>query len=274
MTELAYRALGAENATQRTMILHGVLGRKNNWSSIARKLVRENDDAQFFLPDLRLHGDSQGFAPPHSIAAAADDVVTLVRKLGGVTRLIGHSLGSKVATVAAHKLAAHKLVASDGAHESVLRSLWLIDGTPSAEPGGWQRSSGARVLDTLRKLGTEFETRERFLTQLQGEGFSKAIAEWLAMNLQSTVRGRAHFGLDLDAVEELLSGYFDVDNWNRLETLTNIDKHLVVGADSDVVSRADQARFAALGEVHTIEGAGHWVHVDQPQALLKLLSRG
>lgn len=262
MELLAHRTLGSEVSSSKTMILHGVLGRKNNWGSIARALLRKNPAQQIILPDLRLHGDSQDFEPPHTIDAAANDVVRLARAFGGVTRIIGHSLGSKVATVAAYDLK----------DDASLRSLWLIDGTPSAEPGGWQRSSGAQVLEALRKLGTDFESRERFLSQLQAEGFSKATAAWLAMNLQSTVHGHAHFGLDLDAVEELLSGYFDVDNWNRLETMADIEKHLVVGGDSDVVTQDDQRRFAELGEVHTIDNAGHWIHVDQPKALLALLS--
>ena len=244
------------------MILHGVLGRKNNWGSVARALLKAAPEQQIVLPDLRLHGESQGIAGPHTIESAAQDVVQLAQQIGIVTRIIGHSLGSKVATVAAFELQA----------QTNLESLWLIDGTPSVESNGWERSSGAKVVSTLRRLGQEFASRESFLKQLQDAGFSKAVAIWLAMNLQSTVHGKARFSLDLDAIEELLRDYFRVDNWNRLQTMEGVERHLVVGAASDVVSADDQRRFSEFGQVHTIENAGHWVHVDQPKALLRLLS--
>lgn len=260
MEELAHRLVGNQSATQRTMILHGVLGRKNNWGSIARKLVKDQPNQLVVLPDLRLHGESRDFEPPHTIESAAHDVVQLARSVEGVTRLVGHSLGSKIATVAAHEL------------EGTLKSLWLIDGTPSAEPDGWARSSGARVTETLKSLGQAFDSREAFLKKLEEAGQSKGIASWLAMNLESTAGGGARFTLDLDAIETLLRDYFKVDNWNRLETTHGVERHLVVGAGSDVVPDGDQQRFAEFGEVHTIEGAGHWVHVDAPDALLDLLT--
>ena len=214
------------------------------------------------LPDLRLHGESKNFGPPHTIERAAQDICELARRVGGITRLVGHSLGSKVATIAAHELE----------HEENLTSLWLIDGTPSAEPDGWERSSGAQVIVALKELGQEFGSREHFLKSLQESGFSNAIAVWLAMNLESTVHGKAYFTLDLDAIESLLRDYFEVDTWNRLQAMHNLDRHLVVGGNSNVVGQEDQHRFSEFGKVHTIENAGHWVHIDQSKALLDLLT--
>ena len=50
------------------------------------------------LVDLRLHGDSTaGFEPPHTVRAAAADVLDLMPELPGpVEALVGHSLGGKL----------------------------------------------------------------------------------------------------------------------------------------------------------------------------------
>jgi pimeloyl-ACP methyl ester carboxylesterase len=70
------------------VLLHGLLGSGRNWRMWARKLV---DAAQaqsptrlplrMLLVDLRCHGGSTHLprlAPPHTLAAAAQDVVRLI----------------------------------------------------------------------------------------------------------------------------------------------------------------------------------------------------
>jgi esterase len=48
--------------------------------------------------DLRLHGGSTGFEPPHTLGAAADDVDRLVEHLDfHAAAVMGHSFGGKVA---------------------------------------------------------------------------------------------------------------------------------------------------------------------------------
>jgi pimeloyl-ACP methyl ester carboxylesterase len=50
---------------------------------------------------------------------------------------------------------------------------------------------------------------------------------------------------------------------------------LIAGAHSDYVKPADRSVFSALfprPEVVVIEGAGHWVHADQPEAFIQAAS--
>uniref|UniRef100_A0A383VT47 AB hydrolase-1 domain-containing protein n=1 Tax=Tetradesmus obliquus TaxID=3088 RepID=A0A383VT47_TETOB len=90
------------------VFLHGLLGSSRNWRSFSRKLAqdaaaRTNRDVRMLLVDLRCHGDSAsryGLHPPHSMAAAANDVAQLIKQqLGGQAPhlLAGLSLGGKVA---------------------------------------------------------------------------------------------------------------------------------------------------------------------------------
>src|SRR5207247_9427860 len=78
--------------------LHGAFGAGRNWVAIARRLVQARPEWGVVLADLRLHGDSQGFSPPHTLDAAATDVDGLGRALGFPRdAALGHSLGGKVA---------------------------------------------------------------------------------------------------------------------------------------------------------------------------------
>ena len=54
---------------------------------------------------------------------------------------------------------------------------------------------------------------------------------------------------------------------------------VLIGADSTVVDADDRTRFAHIAaeqparvHVHLVHGAGHWVHVDQPDATVALLA--
>src|SRR6266508_4303929 len=66
-------------------MLHGVYGRGRNWQSIAKDLLAQRPDWGSVLIDLRLHGDSLGFAPPHTLATAAADVEATVEALAAGT---------------------------------------------------------------------------------------------------------------------------------------------------------------------------------------------
>ena len=103
------------------LFLHGILGSGANWRTIARKLVAARPEWGAVLVDLRKHGRSQGAPPPHTVDAAADDLVRLAADLGlPVAGVIGHSFGGKVTLALRGKLE--------------LAELWVLDATPGARP--------------------------------------------------------------------------------------------------------------------------------------------
>ena len=67
-------AAASETATLRMMMLHGIYGRGRNWMSMAREIAAARPEWGALLVDLRLHGDSPAFDPPHTVDAAAADV--------------------------------------------------------------------------------------------------------------------------------------------------------------------------------------------------------
>jgi esterase len=251
--------------TRWMFVLHGILGSGTNLRSLARRLAAAHPTWGFILPDLRMHGLSQGAPPPHTVAAAADDLVRLGEHLGlPIDGVLGHSFGGKVA-----------LGYLDRRGER-LDQAWILDASPSARPRGARAGTTSQIVALLRDVPQPLPSRERFLAIVAEHGHtSRGIGEWLAMNLRRADDG-FRLRLDLDAIQALLDDYFNVDLWHVLEEgRLARELHMVLGGLSDVLDAADRARLATLGPTvttHVLEGATHWVHVDAPEALFALIT--
>ncbi len=100
------------------VLIHGILGRKENLSSFAKMIVEGFPSWQVLLVDLRCHGESAALPATraaaaggeHSLHAAAGDVLALLRTLRLFPRvLIGHSFGGKVALSMVQQFGAARL---------------------------------------------------------------------------------------------------------------------------------------------------------------------
>jgi pimeloyl-ACP methyl ester carboxylesterase len=86
-----------------------------------------------------------------------------------------------------------------------------------------------------------------------------------------------HFALDLDEIRALILDYFARDLWPVVEHPPGVARiHLVIGDRSDSYSPADRERAARIASSNgrvTVDvlPAGHWVHVDDPDGLLRML---
>jgi len=250
------------------LFLHGILGSGANWRTIARRLVAARPDWGAVLVDLRMHGRSQGAPPPHTLEAVAADLERLAADLAGrgmrVAGVIGHSFGGKAAL-------ALRARAPEGLVET-----WVLDASPSARagalaPAGTPPPSSPSgdpgdVLLMLEALPGQFSSRDDFLAAVTGRGFSRPLGEWLAMNL------------DLGGIRALLGDYYAQDLWPAVESsaLPGALRFAVAGR-SQAVSEADRARLEALASgdriaLHLIRDAGHWLHMEAPDALLALFS--
>jgi pimeloyl-ACP methyl ester carboxylesterase len=253
---------------QRTILfLHGILGRGNNLRTIARRFIEARADWTAWLVDLRGHGRSPKGTAGASIEAAARDVVRLAqRSLQPVAAIVGHSFGGKVALEAARI----------GASVS-LEHVVVIDSVPgSREPlrGG---DSALTIIDTIESLPRTFASKSDFVEALVLTGQTRTLAQWLAQSVEKEGDG-FRFVLDLDEMRALIMDYFARDLWPVVEHPPGTTRvHLVIGDHSGSYSLADReraARTAASNEQVTVDvlPAGHWVHVDDPNGLLRTLS--
>ncbi len=266
--QLAHSLVTPRDATHPSryaLFLHGILGSRSNWRSIARRWIDARPGWGAVLVDLRMHGESQGLAPPHTVRTAAADLDVLAGTLDGpIAAVVGHSFGGKVALAYA-------------AEHPELEELWVIDSLPGARPDGRGSEATLRVVAMLRSLPRRWDDRDAFVARVIEAGYEQGLARWLAMNLERA-DGAYELRLDLDAIEALLDDYFAQDLWHVVEEPAgDTQVHLVIAERSPVFDAGDRerARRAAASHdrvhVHFVD-AGHFVHVEAPDALLALLS--
>jgi esterase len=230
---------------------------------VTRRVVEPRPEWGALLVDLRMHGDSRGFRPPHTVEASAEDVRRLADHLGiAAAGVLGHSFGGKVALACAREGPAD------------LRQVWVIDSTPALKvPSG----AAWRMIDIVRQLPAEFASRAEAVAGLQEHGYPQGLAQWMAMNLEphgEVVR----WGLDWDAMESLLVDFFHTELWEVVESPpAGVEVHFAKATESDTLDAEAVARVEAAaretGQVflHHLQG-GHWINTDNPDAVVQLLS--
>jgi len=255
------------------VLVHGILGSGKNLRSFARKLARENPAWQFLLVDLRCHGDSANSSSfldsQNSVDGAAADVLQLLKKLSLFPKmLIGHSFGGKVVM---------KMVDQFGS-KALPRpvKVWVLDTVPGdvrSDPnvGDHPRS----LIDKLLEIPLPIRSPNVLVEQLRNDGFSFAVAAWVATNLTLDASGRNYtWKFDLHGIKQMYDSYENADLWNVIERPPQ-------GLSIDFV-RAERSTFRWAGadhhrierngaQVHLLEDAGHWVHTDNPEGLLRIM---
>lgn len=253
------------------MFLHGILGSGANWRSFARRLVEALPGFGAVLVDLPNHGQSQHAVAPFTINSSAYQVLDLVDSLSEpVPIILAHSFGGKVA-----------LEAMQITNERVFDQAWILDSTPGPRPDARGSELTLQVVSLLKALKFPLSNKKDFYEPLLAGGLSEPIVAWLAMNLKAHDNGYI-YRVNLDSISAMLDDYFARDLWPILENPpSDVETHLVLGERSDVFSDDAKKRTLACAEAnpdrvfhHVIANAGHWVHVDQPDALYELLLAG
>jgi len=259
---LASVRVGSPSASTTVVMLHGIYGRGRNWQAVAKGLAAVREDVTCVLVDLPWHGDSDRGAHGDTVRGVADDLIawldtTDVRP----DAILGHSFGGKVALAMAEAWRDRKL------------QVWIVDSTPdSRDPSG----SAWDLLQAVRRLPSTFATREYLISALTTAGWAPGVAQWMATNL--TREGDAFaWRLDFDAMERLLLDFFAVDLWPTVgPPAPGHTLHFIKATDSSVMSEDAVQRAEAEGagrvHVHRLQG-GHWIHAEQPEALITLLAK-
>lgn len=267
---------GAAARDDVVVFAHGILGSRNNWRSFANKVVAACPAWTALLVDLRNHGQSRGQTPPHTVAAAASDVVALCRHLGVRPRaVVGHSWGGKAMLELALRPRSDD---GDGVDLAV-----IVDSPPGTRTFGEHREEIDRVVAAIRAVPLPVPSRRALVEQLRAAGLSDPIAQWMTTNLEpdpSSTDGGLRWKFQLGAIPAMLSDFGALDLWPALRA------HAATGELPDVVfvrgGRSDRwsadeldrlQRAIADGVVvdHVLPAAGHWVHTDDPDGLLAIV---
>jgi pimeloyl-ACP methyl ester carboxylesterase len=260
----AHLEISAAAATRATAFLvHGILGSASNWRSFVRRLVDGSPAAarlRWILVDLRGHGDSSLVpAPaPHTVDACAADLARLAERLGvSVDLVIGHSFGGKVALAFAQD------------HSPRTRAAWFLDTPPGRQAEVSANDEIARMFAVLETFTEPLPGRAEVAWALRSRGLSQSLAQWMTTNMRGTAETGYRWKFDLPVVRELVADYAALDLWPVVESpRPGLAVHGVLGQRSDRFTPEDRERLARLGST-VLPDAGHWLHVDAPQALAR-----
>ena len=266
--QLSLDRIEAPGATRSLVLIHGILGSGANLRTLGRRFVEAAPGWSAVLVDLPAHGRS---ADTHagSLEGSARIVLdALSRELVPRGAVLGHSFGGKVAL---------EMLRQAGRMSAVAHTV-VVDSTPGRREAPYRgAATTVGVIDMLDRLQPTFASRAAFIDAVVAEGQPRSLAEWLAMSLEREPT-QVRFGLDLGEIRRLLESYFATDLWPVVEEPPgDAEVHLVVGDRSTSFDAADRERAAGLSAAPrarvTVDvlPAGHWVHVDDPEGLLRVL---
>lgn len=235
------------------VILHGLFGSLQNWHSMAERL---SADYRVFACDLRNHGDSP-WAPTMDFTEMADDLEALLEEHGlSPATILGHSVGGKTAMLTALR------------HPDLVETLVVVDIAPVRYE--------ERFLDYVRTMQavdlTGITRRSEVDAALQSVVEDAGTRAFLLQNLEERRDGFA-WRLNLEAIGDGIPVLLDFPNVEDVEYESRA--LFVSGEHSDYIGRVHHHRIYDLfpqAEFGVIAGAGHYPHVEQPDAFAARLT--
>jgi pimeloyl-ACP methyl ester carboxylesterase len=234
-------------------ILHGLFGNGRNWTTFSHRLGAGYRTITF---DLRNHGASP-WSDTMDYVSMAEDVTAAMRARGHRRyTLIGHSMGGKTAMVAALR------------ESHAVERLVIVDIAPVAYP----TSPFAEYVRAMRALDLALVGRRRDAdARLAAIVHNPAERGFLLQNLVLG-DGPPHWKINLAAIEGALATLAD---FPTLPHAYYGPALFIAGGKSPSLDPLHEPAVTALfpnAAMARLSEAGHWVHTDQPEEFLALIT--
>lgn len=262
--KLFFREYGGDGPA--LLILHGLYGASDNWVSIARRLEK---DYRIFLVDQRNHGHSPHH-PAHDYEHMANDLLEFYRdRRIEKAHLIGHSMGGK--TVMRFALQNPELI----------NKLVVLDIAPKSYASfsnyAQITANHASIIDSMLNVRLDgIKSRQDIDRQLADKLPDKQLRQFLLKNIDRTKEGNYMWRLNLSVIKNnldlIMDGFSDLSAEN---IRANIPSIFIRGEKSGYVMDEDtliMRKFFKDAEMVTLPDAGHWLHAEQPELLIKTLA--
>lgn len=230
------------------IILHGFLGSSDNWITVARSLK-----GMVYLVDLPNHGQS-----PHTSAFSHADMMQQVQQF--ITQqdikdpvVVGHSLGGKVAM---------ELAVAYG-----VAGLVVVDIAPRHYPVHHQQILNGLHHMNLEEIASRADADQQLSAYISDPG----VRQFLLKNLHRTTDGfewRINLDVISSNIEEVGKSLTDGSTFAG-PTL------FIAGGKSDYIQTSDHDQIKSAfpnSRIVTVQGAGHWVHAEQPKEVVRLVN--
>lgn len=238
------------------VILHGLFGISDNWVAIGKRLAESH---RVIIPDLRNHGRSP-HAPLFSYAVMCQDVVNLLEEEAiETTHLLGHSMGGKVAMQLALQ------------QPELVSKLIVADISPRSVR---VKQAHLKIIQAMKSVDFDlFSERSEIDIHLKQHLPEDAVRLFVMKNLERIAPGRFAWRLNLEAIESNIDNLMDEvtgDAPFKGPTL------FLKGGASGYITQEDLPAIEALFPsfaLETLEGAGHWLHAEQPDQFLATVQK-
>ena len=232
------------------LIAHGLFGSARNFNTLGRRLAT---DRRVVMVDMRNHGASPWHDDNSYPAMAADLAEAVERLCDGNAVVLGHSMGGKAAMTLALS------------RPEVLAGLIVADIAPIPH-----KHSHLDYIRAMQAVDLDAVTRRSDADPMLADAVpDRMLRSFLLQNLV-VEDGRAQWRINLDALEANMLELLDFPT-DLPEAAFEGPAYFLHGGASPYVPPETHPRIRALfpaAEIEALEGAGHWLHAEQPEAFL------
>ncbi len=249
--DLNYKKYGEEGSI--VIILHGLFGMLDNWSSFARQLGHHY---QVFVVDQRNHGKSCHSEEMNYDLMVADLIYFMDAQGLQKAHWVGHSMGGKVAMNLALT------------HPERTNSLTVLDIAPRA-----YAPVHTPIFQALKSIDLNQEwTRSEIADKLAQKIPRPAIVQFLMKNLAREGVKRFRWKMNLEAIHR---AYASINEAACPAKRFFGSVLFVKGGRSDYIQQKDMEAIRMYfpnAKLSIIAEAGHWLHAEKPKELMELLT--
>jgi len=247
------------------LLVHGGRDHGRSWDLIARSL---QPHFRVLAPDLRGHGDSDwAKGGSYALTEYVYDLSRLVRSTAAQATIVGHSMGGMVGLIYAGTFPdqVSALVVLDGvtvlpnakrmpAHERIAKWVDQLDKLENREP---------RRYRSIEEAAAQMHTRNprlpsELLQHLAAFGVRRNKDDTYSWKFDPCQRAMAPHRLSPDD---------HVSLWSRIACPTL----LLHAEESFLESPAGLPGYFQQARTQTISGAGHWLHHEKPDEVLRAI---
>ncbi|KEY91178.1 esterase/lipase [Candidatus Photodesmus blepharus] len=233
------------------ILIHGLFGNLDNLGMLARNF---KIDHQILSIDLRNHGFSF-HNNQHNYEVMASDIFTLITKLNLSTiKIIGHSMGGKVAMKVAELM------------QNQISKLVILD----IAPVKYSARTYDNTIDGIQAVKQEQpKNRKDALSILRKYIQLKNVRQFLGKSLYSN-KGIITWRFNSDSI---IANYEHILDWTPV-ALNSTPTLFLKGMNSSYLlpkHRSLLKKQVSNFKIHVIANTGHWLHAENPFEVIKVI---